>query len=91
MSAEALIEEGRRLQRKCVFLKSDGDGEAAAVWHHPFPRVPSDAGFAPWLTVDTRSIPGCIAVGLDGSRPQADPARSRLSSRLEFPLSREPS
>ena len=58
MTLEELIEEGRRLQRECVFLKSDGAGEPAAVWHHEFVRTPTNSSFEAWFTVDTRFVPG---------------------------------
>lgn len=58
MSVDELVEEGRRLRRQCVFLKSVPNGEVAAVWQHAYPRIPGEAEFEPWLTVDARYIPG---------------------------------
>ena len=58
MTVEGLIEEGRRLQRDSVFLKPTGTGEPAAVWHHEYPRIPNEQGFKPWLSIDTRFVPG---------------------------------
>ncbi len=58
MTLDALIEEGRRLQRECVFLVADGSGDPAATWHRRPGRSSDVGGFEPWLSVDTRFIPG---------------------------------
>jgi hypothetical protein len=58
MTTEELIAEGRRLERPCAFLRSSGRGEVAAVWHSSEEAEPDGAGFRPWLSVDTRFIPG---------------------------------
>jgi hypothetical protein len=55
MTADELIEEGRRIQRPCVFLRPSARGEVAAIWR---PRVDAGVSFRPWLSVDTRFIPG---------------------------------
>ncbi|HEV3303348.1 MAG TPA: hypothetical protein VG055_27090 [Planctomycetaceae bacterium] len=33
MTSEELIAEGRKLERPCLFLRPQGAGPVAAVWH----------------------------------------------------------
>lgn len=58
MSVEALLEEGRRLARAAVLLKPTGTGEPVAMWHRDPSGVPDPRGPVPWLSIDTRSVPG---------------------------------
>lgn len=58
MTAEQLIEEGRKLQRPCVFLKPRGAGPVAAIWHERDDDEIDATGHHCWLTVDARHIPG---------------------------------
>lgn len=61
MTADELIEEGRRLARPCVYLRDVGDGPAAAHWY-PKDDAAWDAaetsGGMLWLTVDLSRVPG---------------------------------
>ncbi|QIF03956.1 hypothetical protein [Roseimicrobium sp. ORNL1] len=67
MTVDQLIEEGRKLQRPCVFLTPDGSGPAAAEWYElDSERDAEDsAGFRRWLTIDAQHIPGAEA-GITG-------------------------
>src|SRR5271169_2738822 len=58
MTTEQLIEEGRKLQRPCAFLRSEGTGPVAAIWHEPDDDEIASTGHRCWLTVDARQIPG---------------------------------
>lgn len=58
MTSEQLIEEGRRLQRPCVFLRPQGNGPVAAVWYEIDDDEIESTGHRCWLTVDARHIPG---------------------------------
>jgi hypothetical protein len=58
MTPEELIAEGRQVQRDCVFLTPSGEGEAAATWHREATNIPPEPGFQPWLSIDTRFVPG---------------------------------
>lgn len=58
MTSEQLIEEGRKLQRPCVFLQPQGSGPAAALWHKRDDEEIDATGHHCWLTVDARHIPG---------------------------------
>ena len=57
MTSEQLIAEGRKLQRPCVFLRPQGTGTVAAIWHE---RDGDDTETTDhcWLTVDSRHVPG---------------------------------
>src|SRR5436190_11329606 len=57
MTSEQLIEEGRKLQRPCVFLRPKGHGPPAAVWYE---RDLSNFELTEHcvLTVDARRVPG---------------------------------
>ena len=57
MTAEQLIEEGRKLQRPCFFLRPEVSGEVAAIWHERDDEEIEETGFQCWLTVDSRFIP----------------------------------
>jgi hypothetical protein len=57
MTAEQLIEEGRKLQRPCFFLRPEVSGEVAAIWHECDDEEIEETGFQCWLTVDARFIP----------------------------------
>src|SRR3954470_20181139 len=59
MTADELIAEGRRLARPTVILRSQGEGEFAAVWH-PWNR---DEEVRCWLTVDSYLIPTAPNLG----------------------------
>src|SRR5437879_3511170 len=57
MTAEELIEEGRRIQRRTILLTPDGSGDRAAIWygyHHG--DEPAD-GHHCWLSVNAKFIP----------------------------------
>lgn len=60
MTVDQLIEEGRKLQRPCIFLTPDGNGPAAAEWYElNRERDAEDSvGFRRWLTVNAQYIPG---------------------------------
>jgi hypothetical protein len=56
MTSAQLIEEGRKLQRPCIFLRPQGTGPVAAIWHQRDDEVETTGHC--WLTVDARHIPG---------------------------------
>lgn len=58
MTSEELIEEDRKLQRDCVFLRPQASGPVAAIWHERDDDEIESAGHHCWLTVDARYIPG---------------------------------
>ena len=58
MTIEQLIEEGRKLQRPCVFMRPQGSGPVDAIWHERDDDEAESAGHHCWLTVDARHIPG---------------------------------
>lgn len=59
MTGDELISEGRRLQRPCAFLRSQANGLVAPVWYHEKKyQKPLSSDYRPWLTVDSRCIPG---------------------------------
>jgi hypothetical protein len=58
MTSEQLIEEGRKLQRPCVFLRPQGSGPVAAIWHERDDDEIESTGHHCWLTVDARHVPG---------------------------------
>src|SRR5258708_23503097 len=77
MTSEQLIEEGRKLQRPCVFLRPQGSGPVAAIWHERDDDEIESTGHHCWLTVDARQIPslpasvtGCISVFTDDEKCQ---------------------
>jgi hypothetical protein len=57
VTAQELIQEGRKLQRPCFFLYPEPHGEVAAIWHDDNAREVEETGFQCWLTVDARFIP----------------------------------
>lgn len=58
MTPEQLIAEGRKLQRPCIFLRPQGTGPVAAVWHERDDDEIESTGHHCWLTVDALHIPG---------------------------------
>ena len=58
MTAEQLIEEGRKLQRPRTFLRPQGPGPVAAIWHERDDAEIGSKGHRCWLTVDARQVPG---------------------------------
>jgi hypothetical protein len=58
MTPEQLIAEGRKLQRPCIFLRPQGIGPVAAIWHERNDDEIESTGHHCWLTVDARHIPG---------------------------------
>lgn len=58
MTSEQLIEEGRKLQRPCLFLRPQGSGPVAAIWHERDDDEIESTGHRCWLTVDARHVPG---------------------------------
>ena len=58
MTPEQLIAEGRKLQRPCTFLRPQGTGPVAAVWHERDDDEIESMGQRCWLTVDSQHIPG---------------------------------
>ncbi|HTV42944.1 MAG TPA: hypothetical protein VMF08_20435 [Candidatus Sulfotelmatobacter sp.] len=58
MTAEQLIEEGRKLQRPCFLLRPEVSGEVAAVWYERSNEELFETGRECWLTVDARFVPG---------------------------------
>jgi len=74
MTTDELIAEGRKLQRPCVFLRPEGDGPVAAVWHG---REWGKLDYIKcWISVVTDAIPaiemngGIIHVIAHGSNPE---------------------
>jgi hypothetical protein len=69
MTFDQLIQEGRRLERPCVFLRPVPNGRVAAVWYERDNREIESTGHRRWLSLDARQIPdfpssinGCITV-----------------------------
>lgn len=60
LTFDELLEEARRLEKPCVFLRPVGSGPAAAVWQGT--RGRSSEEFKAWLTVDGETIPGFDSV-----------------------------
>jgi hypothetical protein len=58
MTSEQLIQEGRKLQRTCVFLRPQAIGPVAAIWHERDDDEFESTGHHCWLTVDARHVPG---------------------------------
>jgi hypothetical protein len=58
MTFEQLIEEGRKLQRPCVFLRPKRNGPVAAIWYERDAKEIEATGHRLWLTVDARHVPG---------------------------------
>lgn len=58
MTPDQLVQEGRNLQRPCVFLRPRGDGPIAGIWHERDRDQVATAAEHCWLTVDSRHIPG---------------------------------
>lgn len=56
MTIEELVTEGERLKRPCILLKTEGVGRPVAWWHRKSERVAAD--HEPWITFDTRAVPG---------------------------------
>jgi len=88
MTPEQLIEEGRRLQRPCVFLRPEGSGPAAAFWYEYDADEVDSTGYHCWLTVDARHIPdlpssvtGYISVFTD----EGEGGRDRVEIRSSWP------
>jgi hypothetical protein len=61
MTAERLIEEGRKLQRPCNLLKPNGVGEPVAMWFESDPDDESITDWRRWLTVRADAIPNSRA------------------------------
>ena len=57
MTSDQLIAEGRKLQRPCVFLRPEGAGPVAAIWHEPDDEEIDATDHRCWITVDARQIP----------------------------------
>jgi hypothetical protein len=57
MTFEQLLDEGRKLQRPCVFLRPQGSGPIAAIWHERDGDESESTGHHCWLTVDARHVP----------------------------------
>ncbi len=58
MTADMLIEEGRRLIRPCRFLRPQRNGLVAAIWHARDEEEIDETGYRCWITVDSRFISG---------------------------------
>jgi len=58
MTSEQLIAEGRKLQKPTFFLRAQGPGPVAAVWHERDEDEIESTGHHCWLTVDARVVPG---------------------------------
>ncbi len=58
VTTEQLIEEGRRLQRPCFFLRPRGDGPVAGIWYESNEHEIESTGHRCWLCVDARRVPG---------------------------------
>jgi hypothetical protein len=61
MTPEQLIEEGRKLQRPCTFLRPTGAGPVAAIWYERDDDRIEATGERCWLTVDSHHIPNLPA------------------------------
>jgi hypothetical protein len=57
MTAQELIAEGRRLARRTKLLRSDGQGDVAAVYYGRNEDEIESSGYRAWLTIDSRHIP----------------------------------
>ncbi len=57
MNIETLIAEGRRLQRKCSFLKQAGNGEPVALWFESDPDDESITDWRRWMTMRSDAVP----------------------------------
>jgi hypothetical protein len=85
MTSAQLIEEGRKLQRACMFLRPQRSGPVAAVWYEADDEERETSGQRCWLTVDARQVPdlplsvaGCLSVFTDeesceGGRVEVSP------------------
>lgn len=58
MTAEQLIQEGRRLAKPSIFLRPGPSGPVAAIWHEYDEDEVESTGCQRWLTVDSRHVPG---------------------------------
>lgn len=58
MTADMLIEEGKKLIRPCRFLSAQRNGPIAAIWHERNDKEIEETGYRCWITVDARFIPG---------------------------------
>ncbi|REK21201.1 MAG: hypothetical protein DWQ45_22630 [Planctomycetota bacterium] len=58
MTSEQLIAEGRELQRPSMFLRPQGRGPVAAVWHERDEGQIERTGHHCWITVDSRHVCG---------------------------------
>ena len=63
MTPDALIAEGRSLARPSVFLRPDGDGSVAAIWHERDEDEIGRTGYRCWITVDAQFVPGLPKAG----------------------------
>jgi hypothetical protein len=61
MTAEQLIDEGRKLQRPTHLLKPTRAGEPVAVWFEADPDDESVTGWRRWMTVRADAIPNSRA------------------------------
>lgn len=57
MNIETLVAEGRRLQRKCNFLKPTGNGEPVALWFESDPDDESITDWRRWMTIRSDAVP----------------------------------
>jgi hypothetical protein len=57
MTPEILIAEGRRIARPCVFLRPEGSGPVAAIWHGRDAEEIDETRYRCWITIDTRFVP----------------------------------
>jgi hypothetical protein len=63
MTFEQLLDEGRQLQRPCIFLRPSGSGPIAGIWYERDKTEIASTGYRCWLTVDARFIPGWSTPG----------------------------
>ncbi|MGJ7575828.1 hypothetical protein ACSFBX_35365 [Variovorax sp. RB2P76] len=55
MTVEELVAEGERLKRPCVLLKTEGEGQPVAWWHHKSESLASNR--ESWITFDIHAVP----------------------------------
>jgi hypothetical protein len=62
VTGDYLINEGHRLARPCVYLRTEG-ADYAAIWGGPGVVPAREGPFFHWLTIDRRYLPGGFTPG----------------------------
>jgi hypothetical protein len=86
VTPEQLIAEGRRLQRPSLFLRPQGPGPIAAVWHERDRGEIAATGHHCWLTVDASQVPG-LPASMTGYLSIFTDQKRRQGGRVERALS----